>query len=79
MMYFVVTPKCNLSTVRYFPAPYSSGGPDFQLKALVLFAKASLELLCQVHLLPSVYAHLPSPPSTTSIPSTPIPSLLFII
>eukprot|EP00026_Physarum_polycephalum_P000161 Phypoly_transcript_00161.p1 GENE.Phypoly_transcript_00161~~Phypoly_transcript_00161.p1 ORF type:complete len:2059 (-),score=306.68 Phypoly_transcript_00161:106-6282(-) len=38
----------------YFPAPYSSGGPDFQLKALVLFAKASLELLCQVHLLPSV-------------------------
>jgi starch synthase len=40
---------------NYFPAPYHTGGRDHQLKSLVLFAKASLELLCQTGLLPSLY------------------------
>ncbi|EFA80962.1 alpha amylase domain-containing protein [Heterostelium album PN500] len=39
---------------EYFPTPYNSGSPVHQLKTIVLFAKASLELLCQIRLLPSV-------------------------
>ncbi|GAM27650.1 hypothetical protein SAMD00019534_108260 [Acytostelium subglobosum LB1] len=39
---------------EYFPTPYNSGSPIHQLKTIVLFAKASLELLCQIRLLPSV-------------------------
>eukprot|EP01133_Synstelium_polycarpum_P007805 gene7805-9157_t len=38
----------------YFPTPYNSGSPVHQLKTIVLFAKASLELLCQIRVLPSV-------------------------
>ncbi|KAM9964867.1 hypothetical protein ACTFIW_004659 [Dictyostelium discoideum] len=39
---------------EYFPTPYNSGSPIHQLKTIVLFAKASLELLCQLRILPSV-------------------------
>jgi len=39
---------------EYFPTPYNSGSPIHQLKTIVLFAKASLELLCQIRVLPSV-------------------------
>jgi len=38
----------------YFPQPYPPGDPEFQLKALALMAKGTLELLCQIPLLPSV-------------------------
>ncbi|KAF2075592.1 hypothetical protein CYY_003097 [Polysphondylium violaceum] len=39
---------------EYFPTPYNAGSPIHQLKTIVLFAKASLELLCQIRVLPSV-------------------------
>eukprot|EP01113_Clastostelium_recurvatum_P031061 TRINITY_DN3842_c0_g1_i1.p1 TRINITY_DN3842_c0_g1~~TRINITY_DN3842_c0_g1_i1.p1 ORF type:complete len:2351 (-),score=511.23 TRINITY_DN3842_c0_g1_i1:62-7114(-) len=38
----------------YFPTPYSTGSPEFQLKTIVLMAKASLELLCQLGHIPAV-------------------------
>ena len=39
---------------RYFSTPYQSGSPAEQLQALVVMAKASLELLCQLHVIPSI-------------------------
>ena len=44
-----------LHNFKYFPTPYSTGSPDYQLKQIVLMAKASLELCCQLRLLPSLY------------------------
>jgi starch synthase len=38
----------------YFPTPYHSGSPTHQLKSIVLMAKASLELCCQLQILPAV-------------------------
>ena len=39
---------------KYFSTPYQSGSPSDQLQALVVLAKASLELLCQIHVIPSI-------------------------
>jgi len=38
----------------YFPTPYHAGSPTHQLKSIVLIAKASLELCCQLQILPAV-------------------------
>lgn len=38
----------------HFPVPYRQGTPEDQLKTVVAFARASLELLCQKRILPSV-------------------------
>ena len=38
----------------YWAAPYCGGSPVHQLESIVLFAKASLELLCQLHVQPGV-------------------------
>ena len=39
---------------RFFPTPYHVGSPLHQLQSIVLMAKASLELCCQLRLLPSI-------------------------
>jgi hypothetical protein len=39
---------------KHFSTPYQSGSPSEQLQALVVMAKASLELLCQLHVIPSI-------------------------
>jgi starch synthase len=39
---------------KYFSTPYQSGSPSEQLQALVVMAKASLELLCQLGVIPSI-------------------------
>ena len=38
----------------YFPTPYHAGTSMHQLKTIVLMAKASLELLCQLRILPGL-------------------------
>jgi len=38
----------------YFPTPYHSSSATYQLKSIVLMAKASLELCCQFRILPAV-------------------------
>lgn len=38
----------------YFPAPYGTGSPEYQLKMIVVMAKASLELMCQLRILPAI-------------------------
>ena len=47
-----------LHNFNYFPTPYSTGSPSYQLKQIVLMAKASLELCCQLRILPSMYIYL---------------------
>jgi starch synthase len=39
---------------KYFSTPYQSGPPMDQLQALVVMAKSSLELLCQLQVIPSI-------------------------
>merc|ERR1712137_181216 len=39
---------------EYFPTPYHAGSSMHQLKTIVLMAKASLELCCQLRILPAV-------------------------
>eukprot|EP01117_Protostelium_nocturnum_P000558 TRINITY_DN1062_c0_g1_i1.p1 TRINITY_DN1062_c0_g1~~TRINITY_DN1062_c0_g1_i1.p1 ORF type:complete len:1929 (+),score=827.64 TRINITY_DN1062_c0_g1_i1:180-5966(+) len=43
-----------LHNFKYFTTPYQSGSPVYQLSSIVLMAKASLELCCQLRLLPSI-------------------------
>jgi len=43
-----------LHNFNYFPTPYATGSPIYQLGQIVLMAKASLELCCQLRLLPSI-------------------------
>ena len=38
----------------FFATPYQTGSCQFRLQLLVLMAKASLELCCQVHIIPSI-------------------------
>lgn len=44
-----------LHNYKFFSEPYAGGSPAHQLQQIVLMAKASLELLCQLRLIPSVY------------------------
>lgn len=43
-----------LHNYKYFSEPYLAGSPIHQLQTIVLMAKASLELLCQLRLIPAV-------------------------
>ncbi|KAH0802336.1 alpha amylase domain-containing protein [Histomonas meleagridis] len=47
--------KCwFLHHYSFFATPYQSGSCQFRLQLLVLMAKASLELCCQMHLIPAI-------------------------
>jgi len=39
---------------KYFTTPYQAGSPTYQLSSIVLMAKGSLELLCQLRIFPSI-------------------------
>jgi len=43
-----------LHNYKYFTTPYQAGSPVYQLSSIVLMAKASLELCCQLRIFPSV-------------------------
>eukprot|EP00026_Physarum_polycephalum_P000294 Phypoly_transcript_00294.p1 GENE.Phypoly_transcript_00294~~Phypoly_transcript_00294.p1 ORF type:complete len:1701 (-),score=242.89 Phypoly_transcript_00294:112-5214(-) len=43
-----------LHNIHYFPHIYPTGSPQYQLKVIVLMAKASLETLCRMKLIPAV-------------------------
>src|SRR4051812_42074339 len=43
-----------LHNFKYFTTPYEAGSAMHQLQSLVLMAKASLELCCQLRLLPMI-------------------------
>jgi len=43
-----------LHNFKYFTTPYHTGSPLYQLQTIVLMAKASLEMCCQLRILPSI-------------------------
>lgn len=43
-----------MHNIHYFPHIYPSGSPQYQLKTIVLMAKAALETLCRMKLIPSM-------------------------
>lgn len=43
-----------LHNFTYFPSPYHTGSPSHQLQMVVLMAKASLEMMCQLRILPAL-------------------------
>eukprot|EP01113_Clastostelium_recurvatum_P041896 TRINITY_DN6726_c0_g1_i2.p1 TRINITY_DN6726_c0_g1~~TRINITY_DN6726_c0_g1_i2.p1 ORF type:complete len:1859 (-),score=472.99 TRINITY_DN6726_c0_g1_i2:78-5654(-) len=43
-----------LHHINYFPHVYPSGSPQYQLKVIVLMAKAALEACCHIKLIPAI-------------------------